>query len=189
MSPETADPTGMRRRAAQLAALAALALLSVGAGTATAVANPVRSLGAANELESKLLGELNRVRRAHGLVPLRLSLPLSSAADSHSRAMGTFGFFEHTSRDGTVFWKRVQRFYARRSLGTWSVGENLLWSTTGIDAAGAIELWMESPGHRKNILTPHWREVGLSAVTASDAPGVFGGHDVVIITSDFGVRS
>ena len=179
----------MRIRAAYLAALTVVALLSAGAGTATAAGNAVQSVTAADQLEGEVLGELNAIRRAHGLVPLRRSLPLSSAADSHSRAMGTFGFFGHSSRDGSVFWKRVQRFYGRSSFGTWSVGENLLWATTGLDAAGALKLWMASPGHRANILTPRWREVGLSAVTVSAAPGVFGGHDVVIITSDFGVRS
>jgi uncharacterized protein YkwD len=184
-----ADFERVRIRAACLTALTLVVLLSAGAGTATASGQSVQTLGAANELERQMLGELNAIRRAHGLVPLRLSLPLSSAADSHSRSMATFGFFAHSSRDGSAFWKRVQRFYGRRGSGMWSVGENLLWSTTGIDATEALELWMESPGHRRNILTPHWREVGLSAVTASAAPGVFGGHDVVVITSDFGVRA
>ena len=99
-----------------------------------------------------MLVELNAIRRAHGLTPLRLSRPLSSAADSHSRAMGTFGFFSHSSRDGSAFWKRVQRFYGPDGHATWSVGENLLWSTTGLDASRALKLWMASPGHRKNIL-------------------------------------
>ena len=179
----------MRIRAAHLAVLAVLAFLSLGAGGATAAGNPVSTLSAANQLESQVLGELNAIRRAHGLLPLRLSHPLSSAADSHSRAMGTFGFFGHSSRDGSEFWKRVQRFYGPGSYGNWSVGENLLWSTTGLDASGALKLWMASPGHRKNILTPRWREVGLSAVSVPAAPGVFGGRDVVIITSDFGVRT
>jgi len=149
----------------------------------------VRTLSAANKLESQVLVELNTIRRARGLAPLRLSAPLSSAADSHSRAMGTFGFFSHSSRDGSEFWKRVQRFYGPGRSGTWSVGENLLWSTTGLDASRALQLWMASPSHRKNILTPRWREIGLAAVSVPAAPGVFGGRDVVIITSDFGVRT
>jgi uncharacterized protein YkwD len=48
---------------------------------------------------------------------------------------------------------------------------------------------MGSPGHRKNILTRDWREIGASAVTVHAAPGVYGGRDVVIVTTDFGVRS
>jgi uncharacterized protein YkwD len=179
----------VRLRAAHITVLAVLALLSLGAGTAAADDSPVRTLTAANQLETQVLAELNTIRRAHDLVPLRLSRPLSSAADSHSRAMGTFGFFSHSSRDGSPFWKRVKSFYGPGSNGSWSVGENLLWSTTGLDASAALKLWMASPGHRKNILTPGWREIGLSAVSVPTAPGVFGGRDVVIITTDFGARN
>jgi uncharacterized protein YkwD len=134
-----------------------------------------------------VLVELNKARRSRGLAPLRSSSPLAAAADAHTRAMGRFGFFAHESRDGSSFADRVRRYYRPRR-GLWSVGENLLWSTQGIDARRAVKLWMNSPGHRKNILTPRWREIGLSVVTVPGAPGVYGGRDVVIITTDFGVR-
>jgi uncharacterized protein YkwD len=161
---------------------------TVGAGIGAAqVAEPAGPTGSANSLERSVLAELNSVRRANGLVPLRASSPLDAAADAHSRSMGRFGFFAHESRDGSSFADRVRRYYRPRA-GTWSVGENLLWSTRGIDARRAVALWMQSPGHRQNILTPHWREIGLAAVTVPGAPGVFGGLDVVIITTDFGVR-
>ena len=166
-----------------------LAALGAASGGASAAGTPTRTVAAANQLEQQVLVELNEVRREYGLHPLRRSTPLSAAADSHSRAMGTHGFFEHESRDGSAFWKRVKRFYGPTGYASWSVGENLLWSTPGIDAARALQLWMSSPGHRSNILTPRWREVGLSAVAVSRAPGVYGGRDVVIITTDFGVRS
>jgi uncharacterized protein YkwD len=177
------------RRLSCIAAICALALLGAGATGATAAGKPARALAAADQLESQVLDELNAIRRSHGLVPVRLSRPLSAAADAHSRSMGTFGYFQHESRDGSEFWKRVKRFYGSGGYGTWSVGENLLWSSGGVDASRALKLWMESPGHRANILAARWREVGLSAVTVSGAPGVFGGRDVVIITTDFGVRS
>jgi uncharacterized protein YkwD len=179
----------VRLRPGLVSVLAVLALLSFGAGGATAAGTPARTLSAANQLESRVLVELNAIRKQHGLVPLRLSRPLTTAADSHSRAMGTFGFFAHSSRDGSAFWKRVQRYYGPNGHAGWAVGENLLWSTTGIDASRALKLWMGSPGHRKNILEARWREVGLSAVSVPAAPGVFGGRDVVIITTDFGVRT
>jgi len=169
--------------------LIAVLALGLGAAGAQATTKPARALTAANQLESQVLVELNAIRRAYGLVPLRLSRPLASAADAHSRAMATHGFFRHESRDGSAFWQRVKRFYGPGQRGGWSVGENLLWSTQGIDARRAVELWMKSPGHRKNILTARWREIGLSAVNVSSAPGVFGGRDVVIVTTDFGVRA
>ena len=47
---------------------------------------------------------------------------------------------------------------------------------------------MGSPGHRANLLSPRWREIGIAAVHAASAPGVYGGHEVTIVTADFGVR-
>jgi uncharacterized protein YkwD len=171
-----------------LAFASTLTLLVVFAAGAGAASKPVRTLAAADALESKVLAELNAVRREHGLAPVKLSKPLSAAADAHSRAMGTYGFFTHDSRDGSEFWKRVQRYYVPRGYRTWSVGENLLWSSGTLTAPVALNLWMKSPGHRKNILTPGWREIGISAVAVRSAPGVFGGRDVVIVTTDFGSR-
>jgi uncharacterized protein YkwD len=176
---------GSLRRLALVALVAAVGICAGGAGAAGA---PARSIASADALEPAILVELNAIRREHGLVPLRLSTALTQAADTHSRAMGTFGFFTHESRDGSVFWKRVQRFYAPRDAATWSVGENLLWSAPTIEPKAAVALWMKSPGHRKNILTARWREIGLSAVAVTAAPGVFGGRDVTIVTSEFGVR-
>jgi len=180
---------GHRTRISILALAIALGLLGVIAAGAGATSKPVRTLAAADQLESQVLVELNAIRRRHGLTPLRLSRPLSTAADAHSRAMGTFGFFAHDSRDGSEFWQRVQRFYGPDGYKSWSVGENLLWSSGALSAAAALKLWMGSPGHRRNILTARWREIGLSALKVRSAPGVYGGRDVVIITTDFGVRS
>jgi uncharacterized protein YkwD len=165
-------------------------VLAFAAGTATmpaaAATDASAGIAASEPLEAALLAELNAVRRAHGLSPLRRSGDLATAAAAHSRAMAQFGFFQHESRDGSSFARRVQRFYTPSGRG-WSVGENLLWATR-LSAAAAVSMWMQSPPHRRNILTPQWREVGLSAVKATQAPGVFGGRDVVIVTSDFGIR-
>jgi uncharacterized protein YkwD len=177
------------RPSAVVALLAVLASLAVGAADATAATAPTTTIAAANALESQVLAELNATRREHGLAPLRLALPLAAAADSHSRTMGRFGFFSHDSRDGTDFSQRVKRYYGPGRAGTWSVGENLLWASPTIDPAAALRMWMGSPGHRKNVLNPRWREIGLSAVAVASAPGVFGGRDVIIVTADFGVRS
>lgn len=176
----------MGRRFLLLAALAATLLAASASGAAAAPAAPT-GFTAVDSLETQVLAELNAVRRSHGLVPLKLSRPLAAAADAHSRAMGTHGFFKHESKDGSAFWLRVKRFYGQ-GRNTWSVGENLLWSTPGLDARAAVEMWMKSPGHRKNILTARWREIGLSAISVASAPGFFAGRDVVLITTDFGVR-
>ena len=170
-------------------ALALVLAISVvaGAGSAQARVDGARTLTARNSLEADVLVQINQLRRSRGLAPLRLSGALRRAADSHSSAMATRGFFAHESADGTAFWQRVARFYPQRN-GGWSVGENLLWSSPDVDGAGAVRLWLNSPPHRKILLTPRWREVGLSAVHAASAPGVYRGLEVTVITADFGVR-
>ncbi len=132
--------------------------------------------------------QINVERRQRGLQALRLSRRLTAAAENHSRQMGRRGFFEHESADGSAFWKRVQRFYRSTGYRYWSVGENLLWASPSIGVGGAVTAWMNSPGHRSNILSREWREVGIAAVHFDSAPGVFGGREVTIITMDFGVR-
>ena len=138
-------------------------------------------------LEAGLLVEINKLRSRHGLATLRHSTPLAAAATGHTRAMAEHGFFRHESRDGTAFWKRVERSYRERGFGFWAVGENLAWSTD-LDAAGAVQMWLASPQHRKVLLSPRWREVGFGAVRAAAASDAFGGLDVTIVTADFGVR-
>ncbi len=141
-----------------------------------------------SSLESGVLQQLNKIRVQHGLVPLTISARLTAAAGQHSQEMGADGYFEHNSYDGTAFWKRIGHWYASSGYGFWSVGENLLWSSPDVDPAHALELWMNSPEHRANILTARWREIGVSAVHVHAAPGTYKGLDVTIITTDFGVR-
>ena len=139
-------------------------------------------------LASHVLLQLNEVRVAHGLVPLKLSSNLSAAAEQHSAEMLADGYFAHDSANGSPFWKRIQRYYPSAQYGYWSVGENLIWSSGRLDAASALKLWLSSPEHRANILNPHWREIGVAALLETDAPGTFGGDSVTLVTTDFGVR-
>ena len=140
-------------------------------------------------LESQLLGQINLTRGRRGLRPLRLSASLTAAANQHSVSMEQKGYFSHDSANGTSFFKRIANFYTYRGYSNWSAGENLLWSTPDIDPAGALRLWMNSPEHRANLLNRSWREIGLGAVHAASAPGVYGGSEVTIVTADFGFRS
>jgi uncharacterized protein YkwD len=139
-------------------------------------------------LESDLLGQINATRRGRGLRPFRLSLKLTAAANQHSISMARKGYFSHDSANGGSFWKRIASFYGYSGYRSWSVGENLLWSSPEISPSGALRMWMNSPEHRANLLDRTWREIGLSAVHANSAPGVFGGDEVTVVTADFGVR-
>ncbi len=167
---------------------AVLAAVAAATLAVPATASAPADVRAVDSLERSIVVEINAVRRAHGLAPVKASAPLASAADGHSRAMASTGFFSHDSRDGTVFWKRIARSYSSRGYPYWSVGENLLFSTSELGGGQAVRLWLNSPPHRKVLLSALWREVGISAVRASSAPGDFGGSDVTIVTADFGVR-
>jgi len=139
-------------------------------------------------LEQGVLADINALRKEHGLAPLRLSASLSDAARQHSSEMAARGYFSHDSANGSSFDKRISRYYPMGHSRYWSVGENLLWSSPDVDPGGALDMWWNSPEHRKNMLTARWREIGLSAVHVADAPGHYGGREVTIVTTDFGVR-
>jgi uncharacterized protein YkwD len=169
-----------------------LALVALGLAVCT-VATPAgasvdRPATVMRSLEQDVLANLNALRKQHGLVPLRFSTKLAAAARHHSTDMANRGYFSHSSANGSSFSRRIARFYPMGSRRYWAVGENLLWSSPDVDAAGAIEMWLNSPAHRKIMLTARWREVGLSAVHVTSAPGAFGGREVTIVTADFGVR-
>jgi uncharacterized protein YkwD len=167
-----------------LVLLAATLAVAVSPAPAAPRAVTVRS----QTLTAAVVGQINVVRRAHGLAALRVSSQLSAAAAQHSGEMARIGYFSHDSAGGGAFWARVKRYYPRGGHRLWSVGENLVWASPGLGAAGALQMWMASPEHRANLLSARWREVGVSAVHAGSAPGVYGGGAVTVVTADFGVR-
>jgi uncharacterized protein YkwD len=168
------------------AVLAAAGVAAVAAPSAPASTS--NRAVALTSLERGVLADINAFRAANHLGPLRLSASLTEAARSHSQQMETDGYFAHNSFDGMAFWKRIKAFYPSGGFGFWSVGENLLWSSPDVDAQHALTMWENSPEHRKNMLDPHWREIGISAVHAPSAAGVYNGLPVTIVTTDFGVR-
>jgi uncharacterized protein YkwD len=165
-----------------VAVLAATGLLSA---SALATSRSERSLGTLNR---QVLAAVNKFRGAHGLVRLRESAALDGSARQHSLEMGRRGYFAHSSANGTIFWLRIQHYYRSGNYSYWSVGENLLWAALTVNAGSAMALWIASPEHLKNLLTPQWRQIGVSAVHVVGAQGVFHGQSVTIITTDFGVR-
>jgi len=158
--------------------------------TPAATSAPAATTETAREtaLESALLQGINDVRREHGLRPLATSKALTRAAAEHTREMGERGYFEHESFDSTPFWKRIEHWYPSRGHKSWSVGENLVYSSPQLTASQGVELWMNSPGHRANLLSKSWREIGLAAMHFESAPGEYDDGPVTIVTADFGYR-
>jgi uncharacterized protein YkwD len=175
-----------RSKALLIAALL-LAVTAVGA-TASPAQSAAHSETQLTSLNRQVAAAINAFRTAHHLAPLHVSVQLNASARQHSEEMGADGYFDHPSADGTVFWKRIQRYYTNRNYRYWTVGENLLYSSPSINAADAMKMWIASPDHLANLKNKTWRDLGVSAVSVTNAGGVYDGYTVTIITTDFGAR-
>jgi uncharacterized protein YkwD len=145
-------------------------------------------VGSAARLEQNVLALINWQRARRGLAPLRVNSQLEVAARTHSKAMAQHGFFGHESNDGAAFARRMKSFYPLLLGRSWAVAENLVWGSPDLSAQESLGSWLRSSEHRRNLLGAEWREVGVGAVHALAAPGVYLGLDVTIVTVDFGVR-
>ena len=113
-------------------------------------------------MAGRVLDLINAERAQHGCGPLRLNPQLNQAALRQSEAMARQHFFDHRDPDGTTPGQRV------RDTGYifQMMGENI---EAGTDTAEeAVRVWMNSPGHRANILTCAYKETGIALVDAPD---------------------
>jgi uncharacterized protein YkwD len=148
------------------------------------------SVAATPALARSLLDAVNSTRRANGLRALVFSRSLTTAATAHARTLASSGQFTHAwPTNGKLFGSWIRNFYPTRGYRSWSVGENLLWASPGFTPDSAVQQWLASPMHRRVMLTPSWRELGIGVVSAVAAPGTYGGRDVQIAAAEFGVRS
>jgi uncharacterized protein YkwD len=114
-------------------------------------------------VERHVFRRTNQVRRERGLSPLRSDRRLAAVACAHNADMFRRDFFEHVNPDGEAPQDRVARMH-RRLVG--GVSENLYGqsrSRKSPDALAAqmVEKWMDSPPHRKNILSAPSTHLGV----------------------------
>ncbi len=140
----------------------------------------------ARRLEDAVLCLVNRERTKRGLSRLRPNDRLDRAARGHSRAMVERNFFSHDSPGGRSVLERVKsRGY--RSSGGLMVGENIAWGSGSYATPGEIvDGWMNSSGHRANILHRGFDEIGVGV--ALGAPRPVSGQPAATYTTDFGAR-
>jgi uncharacterized protein YkwD len=128
---------------------------------------------------------LNAHRARHDLGALRLNRKLSTAARRHSRAMVREHFFSHDSPNGASFVDRIRATGYLEGAQSWSVGENIAYGSGRRSTPRSIgRAWMNSPGHRANILSTSFREIGIGIAAGTPVGG--GG---ATYTTDFGHRS
>lgn len=127
---------------------------------------------------AEVIGLVNKERAAVGCPTLLPNDILMQVAQAHSQDMADRDFFDHTGADGRSMTQRMRDAgyrYARAA-------ENL---AAGVDSpAKVVALWMQSPGHRINILNCQLRETGVGYVVDVHDPLDYG----VYWTQDFGTR-
>ncbi len=121
-------------------------------------------------LEQQCLDEVNRVRHRSRLARLEFDEELLPVAREYSRRMAEEHFFSHTDPDGLTVRERVDSADIRWRM----VGENLAYSNGYINpVAASLHGWMDSAGHRRNILDPDFSLTAIGAWIASDGTVYF----------------
>ena len=144
-------------------------LRALGAGYADGLAGLAREFGVEVDddepgLAGQCVAESNRRRAEHGLAPLAVDARLTAAAVAHGDDMARRGFFAHDSPDGRSVADRVQAAGYAYAV----VAENL--AAAQRTAAEVVQGWLDSPGHRRNLLSPDVTQIGV-AHTAGGAYG------------------
>jgi len=137
----------------------------VGAGAACAGPDTAPAPETLAAVTDTTLCLLNGERADRGLPPLAANAVLAGAATAYAQDLVAGSYFSHTGRDGSSLLDRIRRVGYVPDDRPWRLGENLAWGTGVLAGPGAIvQAWMNSPGHRENILDPAFREIGVGVV-------------------------
>ncbi|MFF9817565.1 sigma-70 family RNA polymerase sigma factor [Streptomyces sp. NPDC014006] len=119
---------------------------------------------AGSDPASQVIALVNRERQAAGCAPVTQDSRLTNAAQAHSDDMAARNYFEHNSPDGTDPGQRITAAGYR-----WSTyGENIAKGQQTPDAV--MTSWMNSPGHRANILNCSFRNLGVGIHQGDGGP-------------------
>jgi uncharacterized protein YkwD len=153
----------------QIVGLVLAGLVAVRPGPAAAAGeDPAADLAREVELT-------NAARQQAGLEPLTLSPQLSAAAQSYTQVLASGACFDHTCGELPNFADRIgQAGYT----GWTALAENIAAGYPSPEAV--VAGWLASPGHRANILSPWYTEIGVGVVS--------GGRYGAYWTQDFGSR-
>ncbi|GAB3864909.1 CAP domain-containing protein [Dactylosporangium cerinum] len=125
---------------------------------ATPTTKPVES----SSLESEVVALTNSYRTANGCGALRIDTRLVAAGRAHSTDMVTNNFFSHTGSNGSTF---VQR-EAAAGYTTGASAENIAWGYR--TPKEVVDGWINSPGHKANILNCGSVAVGVGLAYKAD---------------------
>ena len=153
------------------------------ATAATPVAKPAAPLPAPVEtgMHTLLTGEgiisqTNAQRAENGVAALSESTQLDASAEAKAQDILARQYFEHTAPDG----KTVSDLVAAQGYTYIKIGENLALGDFTSDS-DVVTAWMNSPGHRANILDPEFQQIGVGV-----AYGMYQGQEVYVAVQHFG---
>lgn len=142
-------------------------------------APPLRKSNAASGADLTIQGTIqwtNSQRAAQGLPALAENAKLQAAAEAKVRDMFAQQYFEHVNPQG----RDVSDLVNQTGYDYIQVGENLALGNFGGDE-GLVQAWMDSPGHRANILSKGYAEIGVAV-----REGMFDGRKTWLAVQAFG---
>lgn len=124
------------------------------------------------DFEEEVLVQVNRIRQEHNLPPLKRHPDLDASARFHAADMAVENYFSHISYDlvngelveSCAWSERIRTYYG----DWWSVAENI--AAGFATPADVVQAWMDSPGHRANILSEINWEIGIGYF---EGPGLY----------------
>ena len=167
-------------------ALALLALAPAGARAADCPgADAVPAADNLVAIGQATLCLVNEQRAARGLAGLRENARLTGASARYSQTMVARAFFAHESPDGATLVDRLTSAGYLDGGDGWVVGENIGWGQGPLSTPRAmVDAWMNSAGHRRNILAADYGEIGLGLALGTPEDASWG----ATYTTDFGRR-
>jgi uncharacterized protein YkwD len=123
-----------------------------------------------------IIAETNKQRAAQGLPALSNNPRLANAAELKVEDMFRLQYFEHVSPTGAT----IETLSDRVGYAYVNIGENLALGAFDGDA-GVVDAWMNSPGHRANILNDKYQEIGVAVMK-----GTYQGRTVWMAVQEFG---
>lgn len=117
--------------------------------------SPTPSNTGSSSVIQEVVNIVNQERSRAGLSPLRIHSQLNAAAQAHSDDMVRNNFMGHTGSDGSSMGDRIRR----NGYNFRTAGENVAAGQSS--PQDVMRSWMNSPGHRQNILNPNFRDIGV----------------------------
>ncbi len=127
-------------------------------------------------IAAEMLARVNDIRWREGLPPLARNPLLDRVSQEHAEDMLLRGYFEHQSPEGLGPSERAWAGGYRAG-----IGENIVEERFSVDEA--LKAWLGSDGHRRNLLDPDSREVGLGLAVGGGYDAAPGGYRVIWVQS------